>query len=105
MRRMNPERAGRSLGARARKNPGTPMVSVLIRVRCRGRNGKGTPATPTARASSIAYTVLVRNRFPVRSTLAITRRPPATAGGGGGKEESRGTDRVVALEAGLSQPP
>ncbi|HLI40575.1 MAG TPA: hypothetical protein VKV35_02890 [Streptosporangiaceae bacterium] len=35
-RRVKPGRARGAPGARARKKPGTPMVSVLMMVRCRG---------------------------------------------------------------------
>ena len=42
--------------------------SVLTIVRCRGRNGNGSRATPTANARSSAYTVLVRKRLATRST-------------------------------------
>lgn len=40
------------LGASARKNAGTPMVSVDSRVRCLGRNGYSTWVQTTRIASS-----------------------------------------------------
>ena len=58
-----------------------PIVRLLMIVRCRGRNGYGHRATPTAIARSIAYTVFVTNRFATRSTFAMTRRPSATTPG------------------------
>ena len=53
-RRTNPGRNRRALGASARKNDGIPIVSAPISVRCRGRNGNTTLATPTASDSTIA---------------------------------------------------
>ncbi len=53
-RETNPDRNRSALGASARKNEGMPIVSDAIRVRWRGRNGNTNPATPVARASTIA---------------------------------------------------
>jgi hypothetical protein len=53
-RRTNPGRNRRALGASAKKKDGMPIVIAPINVRCLGKNGKTTPATPTARESSIA---------------------------------------------------
>jgi hypothetical protein len=49
-RRVKPGLARGAPRPRARKNPGTPMVSVLMMVRCRGKNGYVIPAAPTATA-------------------------------------------------------
>lgn len=68
-------------GARARKNAGTPIVSVDSRVRWRGRNGYSTWKQTTRTASSTEYTVFVRNRVATRVMLPITRRPSATTDG------------------------
>ena len=47
-------RARRALGASARKKPGMPIVRLEMIVKCRGMNGNGSPATPTASARIIA---------------------------------------------------
>lgn len=56
-RRTRPTKPASALGApvaSARTKPGMPMVRLLTSVNCRGRNGNGQPATPTARASATA---------------------------------------------------
>ncbi len=93
-----------ALGANARKNAGMPMVRLLTIVRCRGRNGNGTRATPTMRHSSAAYTVLVRNRLATRSTLAMTRRPSPNTGGRLPKSESSSTTGATARLTGAPDP-
>ncbi len=53
-RAMNPGMYRRPFGARARKNPGIPMVKTLMIVRWRGRYGYGQLMTDTVIASSTA---------------------------------------------------
>ena len=53
-RSTKPGTARRSLGARAMKKAGMPMVRLEMIVRCRGRNGNGQCSTPTDRASRVA---------------------------------------------------